>query len=483
MKKQFEERNLTMFMDLYELTMAYGYFKSNRKEEKVAFEVFYRQNPDGGGFAVFAGLNEIIEYLKNIKFRKEDIDYIRTLNLFEEDFFEYLKTFKFTGQLYSLQEGTVMYPNTPIMTIIAPIIEAQIIETAILTQINHQSLIATKARRIKKAAEGRLVCDFGARRAHNIDAAVYGSKAARIGGFDSTATVLAGQMFNMPLFGTHAHSWIMSFPSEFEAFATYAKIYPDACALLVDTYDVLNSGIHNAIRVAKEILIPMGKRLKSIRLDSGDLAYLSKKVRKMLDDAGLNDCKIVVSNSLDEYTISSLLSQGAPIDIFGVGERMITAKSEPVFGAVYKVCAVEKNGEMIPKIKVSENSSKTTNPGLKMLWRIYNEEHQSIADLLTLWEENPDVLENYRFIDPEKPWKRQEYTHCIAKPMLELIIDNGLVVTTLNSIETSRNYLNAQLSNEVWEEEQRFENPHKHYIDFSPKLWELKQNLINEYRA
>ena len=358
--KQSETRNLTMMMDLYEMTMANGYFNDQDKDTRVAFDVFYRSNPDGGGFAIFAGLEQILEYIENLHFDEEDIAYFRSLNIFTEDFLAYLKDFKFSGDIYAFKEGTIMYPNEPIITVVAPLIDAQLIETALLAQVNHQSLIATKTRRIVSAAEGRAVSDFGARRAHNMDAAVYGARAAYIGGAVGTATVLAGQMFDIPVSGTMAHSWVMYYKDEFEAFKHYAENYPDGTVLLVDTYDVIGSGIPNAIRVAKEVLEPMGKRLKGIRIDSGDLAYLSKKIRKMLDDAGLEDCKIVVSNSLDEYTITSILQQGGKIDSFGVGERLITAKSDPVFGAVYKISAVEENGTFAPRIKISENVEKIT---------------------------------------------------------------------------------------------------------------------------
>ncbi|MBO6214568.1 MAG: nicotinate phosphoribosyltransferase, partial [Lachnospiraceae bacterium] len=364
---QFDERNISMMMDLYEMTMANGYFTDVESADRVSFDVFYRKNPDGGGFAIFAGLEQIVEYIENLHFDESDIEYFRSLKLFDEKFLSYLSTYRFHGDIYALPEGTIMYPNEPIITVTAPLIDAQLIETAILAQVNHQSLIATKTQRIVRAAKGRAVSDFGARRAHNMDAAVYGARAAFIGGVVGTATVLAGKQFDIPVSGTMAHSWVMYYDDEYTAFSQYAKKYPDAVVLLVDTYDVLKSGIPNAIRTAKEVLEPMGKRLKGVRLDSGDLAYLSKKVRKMLDEAGLNDCKIIASNSLDEYTISSILEQGGCIDSFGVGERLITAKSDPVFGAVYKIVEVEKKNEILPKIKISETVEKITNPGRKRL--------------------------------------------------------------------------------------------------------------------
>ena len=413
--KQMDTRNLSMVMDLYEMTMANGYFHTADIYDPVTFDVFYRKNPDGGGFAIFAGLEQVLDYLEGLHFGPEDIDYLRSLRLYDEQFLEWLAHFRFTGTVTAMPEGTIVYPNEPLVTINAPLIEAQLVETAILAQINHQSLIATKARRIVQAAKGRAVSDFGARRAHNMDAAVYGARAAYIGGVDSTATVLAGQLFGIPVSGTMAHSWVMYFDDEYTAFKHFAEIYPDQAVLLVDTYNVLTSGVPNAIRVAKEVLEPMGKRLAGIRLDSGDLAYLSKEARRMLDDAGLTDCRIVVSNSLDEYTIRSLLDQGGCIDSFGVGERLITAKSDPVFGGVYKLTAVHHGQACRPKIKLSESFEKITNPGRKKIWRIYDASGHAQADLLTNPDEKPDVRTEYVFIDPEKPWKRSYFSHCTAK--------------------------------------------------------------------
>ncbi len=472
-------KNLSMMMDFYEMTMSNGYFVHQDTDQRVAFDVFYRKNPDDGGFAIFAGLEQIIEYIEELHFDDEDIDYLRSQGIFDEKFLEYLKNFKFTGDIYSFREGTVMYPNEPIMTIVAPLIDAQLIETAILAEINHQSLIATKARRVVKAADGRGVSDFGARRAHNMDAAIYGARACAIGGVNSTATVVAGQMFDIPISGTMAHSWVMYYEDEFTAFKKYAETYPDATVLLVDTYDVLRSGIPNAIRVAHEILEPMGKRLKGIRLDSGDLAYLSIKARKMLDKAGCSDCKIVVSNSLDEFTISSLISQGARIDSFGVGERMITAKSEPVFGAVYKIAGVENaDGTFAPRIKVSENVEKITNPGLKDVYRVYDAEGKAIADIIA---NKGEVLEGrIRYVDPQKPWKVRYFENCTFKSLQELVIEGGRRVTKAVSVKEIAEFVKKQLDNEIWEEEQRFENPHIHYLDMTPKYYELKMNLLEK---
>ena len=435
---QFDKRNISMMMDFYEMTMANGYFTNGGKNTKVAFDVFYRRNPDGGGFAIFAGLEQVIEYVENMNFSAEDIEYFRAQNLFSEDFLMYLSDFHFHGDIYAFPEGTIMYPNEPFMTVIADLIDAQLIETAILAQVNHQSLIATKARRIVRAADGRFVSDFGARRAHNMDAATYGSRAAFIGGVNGTATVSAGKMFNIPVNGTMAHSWVMYFKDEFEAFKRYAEVYPHATVLLVDTYDVVHSGIPNAIRVAKEILEPAGNRLKGVRIDSGDLAYLSKKIRKLLDEAGLNDCKIIASNSLDEFTISSLLSQGAMIDSFGVGERMITAKSEPVFGAVYKIVAVEEDNKFVPRIKVSENIEKITNPGLKQVYRIYDENGHAVADMLAMFDEEIDFRMPFRYVDPIKSWKQRTFANCTGKKLLKLYVRNGKRVENLPSLNAIR---------------------------------------------
>ena len=480
---QFDKRNISMMMDLYEMTMANGYFDGEAKKDLVSFDVFYRKNPDGGGFAIFAGLEQIVEYIENLHFEEEDIEYFKSLNLFDDKFLDYLRDFKFTGDVYAFKEGTVMYPNEPIITVIAPIIDAQLIETAILAQINHQSLIATKARRMVRAANGRSVSDFGARRAHNMDAAVYGARAAYIGGVNGTATVLAGQMFDIPVSGTMAHSWIMYFENEYEAFKKYAMKYPDATVLLIDTYDVLDSGLPNAIRCAKEVLEPMGKRLKGVRIDSGDLAYLSKKVRKVLDEAGLTDCIVVASNSLDEYTVSSLIGQGAKIDSFGIGERLVTAKSEPVFGAVYKLGSVEKDGVIIPKIKVSETVEKITNPGRKKVYRVYNEEGIAEADLIAKDDETVDLSKPYRYIDPIKPWKRRKFVGFSAKELLELVIKEGKRVSPKRSLNEIREYVINQLNNEIWEEEQRFENPHIHYLDMTPAYYEMKMDMLDEVNS
>ena len=480
-KTQNMERNLTMVMDFYELTMSNGYFLDKDKDVRVAFDVFYRKNPDNGGFAIFTGLEQVVEYVQNLHFEEEDIAYLRSRNLFVEEFLEYLADFKFTGDIYAFPEGTIMYPNEPCLTVVAPLIDAQLVETAILLQINHQSLIATKTRRIVHAAGDRGVSDFGARRAHNMDAAVYGARAAYIGGANSTATVLAGQMFGIPISGTMAHSFVMFYRDEFEAFKKYAETYPDATVLLVDTYDVLRSGIPNAIRVAKEVLAPMGKRLKGIRIDSGDLAYLTKKARKMLDKAGLEDCKIIISNSLDEFTITSILGQGGCVDSFGVGERLITAKSEPVFGAVYKISAVEeKPGEFVPRIKISENVEKITNPGRKKVYRIIDEEGRAIADMIAKADEVVDMSRPFRYVDPTKPWKNRYFENCRAIELQKQIIRNGELVYDMPTLDEIAAYVKRQLSEEIWEEEQRFEYPHLHYLDMTPDYYEMKMQLLND---
>ena len=480
---QFDARNIGMVMDLYELTMAGGYFSDRTKAESVTFDLFYRTNPDDGGFAIFAGLEQVVEYIENLSFSKEDVAYLRSLGIFHEDFLSYLEAYRFRGDIYAFPEGTIMYPNEPVLTVVAPPIDAQLIETAILAQVNHQSLIATKAQRIVRSAAGRAVSDFGARRAHNMDAAVYGARAAVIGGAAGTATLLAGQLFRIPVSGTMAHSWVMYYDDEYTAFRKYAEKYPDATVLLIDTFDVLHSGLPNAIRTAREVLEPMGKRLKGVRLDSGDLAYLSKRVRKMLDEAGLEDCKIIVSNSLDEYTIASILRQGGCIDAFGVGERLITAKSDPVFGAVYKMVEVNKQRACIPKIKISETFEKITNPGRKKVYRIYDGQGQAIADLLTGWDETLDLTKPYRYIDPEKPWKKLRFEDCTARELQVPVVRDGKRVSPPTPLSEIQAYVKKQLTEEIWEEEQRFENPHRHYLDMSPAYYAMKMALLDKAKG
>lgn len=480
---QFDKRNLSMMMDFYEMTMSYGYFHQPNRDVRVAFDLFFRSVPDKGGYAIFAGLQHVIEFVENLSFSDADIAYFRKQNLFSEEFLEFLRGFRFRGDIYAMPEGTIIYPNEPLMTIVAPIIDAQLVETAILAQINHQSLVATKASRIVRAAEGRKVADFGARRAHNMDAATYGARAAYIGGIDMTATVSAGQQFNIPISGTMAHSWVMFFEDEYTAFKKYAEIYPQATVLLVDTYDVLHSGIPNAIRIAHEVLAPQGHRLAGVRVDSGDLAYLSKRIRKMLDKAGLEDCKIILSNSLDEFTISSLLLQGARVDSFGVGERLITAKSDPVFGAVYKLVAVEEDGAFQPRIKMSENVEKLTNPGLKDIYRIYDHHGKAVADMIAVQGEQIDLTQPFRYVDPRKPWKNRFFEGGSAVNLRRLYVRDGERVEDLPPLEEIREYVRRQLAEEIWPEEQRFENPHRHYLDMTPDYYELKMGLLEEVRG
>ena len=480
---QFDKRNISMMMDLYELTMANSYYLTEDREKRVAFDVFYRKNPDDGGFAIFAGLEQIVEYITNLHFEKEDIEYLRSLNSFDEGFLDCLADFHFSGDVYAFPEGTIMYPGEPVVTVVAPLIDAQIVETEILAQVNHQSLIATKARRIVRAALGRPVSDFGARRAHNNDAAIYGARACYIGGVNGTATVSAGQYFDIPVGGTMAHSYVMYYNDELQSFRQFAKIYPDNCILLIDTYDVLDSGLPNAIKVFQEMK-EQGIHSKSygIRIDSGDLAYLTKKTRERLDAAGFTDAKIVVSNSLDEYTITSILDQGAKINSFGVGERMITSKSEPVFGAVYKMCAVSNNGVMEPRIKVSETVEKITNPGLKEVYRVFDEHGHAVADIIAKKGETIDMSESYRYVDPEKPWKNRVFEKCEAKPLQTLVVKNGKKVGESKSLSEIRDFVKNQLDNEIWAEEQRFENPHIHYLDMTPEYYEMKMQMLYENR-
>lgn len=477
-----EERNLSMLMDFYELTMSNGYFLGGLKDTVVYFDMFYRKNPDKAGFSITAGLEQLVGFIKGLKFKEDDIEYLRSKDMFSEEFLKYLLKFKFTGDIYAVPEGTPVFPSEPIVTIKAKVIDAQLIETMLLLTINHQSLIATKANRIVRAAKGRTVLEFGARRSQGYDGAVYGARAAYIGGVDGTATAIADKMFKVPASGTMAHSWVQLFENEYKSFKTYAETYPDACILLIDTYNVITSGVPNAIKTAKEILEPAGYRLKGIRIDSGDLTYLSKKVRKMLDEAGLEDCKIVVSNSLDEYIITDLLDQEAQIDAFGVGERMVTAKSDPVFGGVYKLSAVEENGEIVPRIKISENEEKVTNPGYKIVWRLLDRETgKAIADVITLADEVIDDTKTYTIFDSVNIWKKKNISNFYAKKLQVPIFLNGECVYELPSLEQIRDYCKEQVDT-LWEEVKRFTNPHKYYVDLSKKLWFVKQELIAKYR-
>ena len=472
------KRNITLLMDFYELTMSNGYFINNLKDDIAVFDLFYRKNPDDAAYSIFVGLEDIIHYILNLHFDDEDINYLKSLNIFNDNFLNYLRNFKFSGDLYAFKEGSIVYPNVPLVTVVAPLIDCQLLETALLATVNHETLIATKANRIVLASKGRSVSDFGARRAHNIDSALYGAKAAYIGGVNSTATTLAGQLFNIPVSGTMAHSWVMAFDSEYEAFLSYAKLYPSNTILLIDTYDVINSGLKNAIKVAKDYLIPNGYKLKGVRIDSGDLAYLSKKTRKILDENGLNDTIIVASNSLDEYKISSLIEQGAKLDSFGVGENLITSKSDPVFGGVYKLAGIYKNNVLEPKIKISATLEKITNPSFKEVYRLYNEENKAIGDLLTLKDEIID--ENTQIVDPLKPWKKIDLRQFKIKKMHHKIFEKGKLIYEIPSILDTRNYVRYQIDNELWDEEKRFVLPHTHYLDFSKALYDLKIKLIEE---
>ena len=473
--------NYTLLCDFYELTMANGYFQTGMAEQICYFDVFFRTVPDGGGFAIAAGLEQVIEYIENLRFDEEDIGFLRSKGTFSEEFLTYLRGFRFTGDIWAVPEGTPIFPGEPFMTVRAPAIEAQFIETYLLLTLNHQSLIATKSNRIVRAAGGRPVSEFGSRRAQGSDGAVLGARAAYIAGCVGTACTLADQMYGSPAGGTMAHSWVQMFPDEYTAFKTYCQLYPHSATLLVDTYNVLKSGVPNAIRAFKEVLLPQGITKCAIRLDSGDLTYLSRKARKMLDAAGLTECSIVASNSLDEYIIRDLLLQGAQIDSFGVGERLITSKSEPVFGGVYKLSAVEdKEGNIIPKIKVSENPSKITNPHFKKVYRIFeNETGKAMADLICVHDEVIDPSQPLELFDPEATWKRKAVTDFTAVELLVPIFRGGKLVYQSPSITEMRAYCAAQIDLQ-WDEVKRFENPHNYYVDLSQKLWDIKHNLLKE---
>lgn len=476
-------RNLTMLFDFYELTMSNGYFKAGMANQTVYFDVFYRKNPDNGGYAIAAGLEQIIEYVCDLHFDDDDIAYLRSKKLFSEEFLDYLRNFKFTGDMWAIPEGTVIFPGEPILTVKAPAIEAQFIETFILLTFNHQSLIATKASRIVRAANGRAISEFGSRRAHGPDAAILGARAAYIGGVMSTACAISDEVYHVPASGTMAHSWVQMFDTEYEAFKTYCEVYPESATLLVDTYNVLKSGIPNAIKAFKEVLLPKGITKCAIRIDSGDVTYLTKKARKMLDDAGLYDCKIIISNSLDEYLIRDMLLQGAQVDAFGVGERLITAKSDPVFGAVYKLAAVEKEpGVITPKIKLSENAIKITTPHFKKIYRLYsNESAKAEADLICIFDEDIDTTQPLEIFDPEHTWKRRVMEDYTANELSVRIFEKGKLVYELPSLEEIRDRCRVSLGS-IWEEVLRFENPHNYYVDLSERLWQLKHDMIGASR-
>lgn len=473
-----KNENLAMLCDFYEFTMGNGYLQKNLHKKNIYFDIFFRNIPDNGGFAIAAGLQQVIEYINDLHFTKEDIDYFRSKNIFDEDFLQYLADFKFTGDIYAVPEGTCIFPREPIMTIKAPAIEAQILETFLLLAINHQSLIATKANRIVRAAQGRPVLEFGSRRAQGADGAVKGARATYIGGCAGTACTLTDELYHVPAGGTMAHAWVQMFDSEYEAFKAYCEIYPNNAVLLVDTYNTLKSGVPNAIRVFKEMLVPQGIKNFAIRLDSGDISYLSKQARIMLDEAGLTTCKIVASNALDEYLIRDLLMQGAQVDVFGVGERMITSKSAPVFGGVYKLVAIEnEDGTIIPKIKISENITKITNPHFKKVYRLYDKETgKAIADEICLYNETIDNTKPHTIFDPDATWKQKTITNFTVRELQVPIFKNGKCVYESPNIEQIKAYCKSEVDS-LWDEVKRFENPHRYYVDLSKKLWDIKKDL------
>lgn len=473
--------NLTMLCDFYELTMGNGYFEKGYAQRITYFDVFYRQTPDGGGFAIAAGLEQIIQYIQDLHFDPQDIAYLRERRLFCDEFLDYLANFKFTGDIWAVPEGTPIFPREPIITVRAPAIEAQLVETYILLCFNHQSLIATKANRVVRAAEGRTVLEFGSRRAQGADAAILGARAAYIGGCNGTACTIADQLYGVHAGGTMAHAWVQMFDSEYEAFKSYCQIYPTNATLLVDTYNTLKSGVPNAIKAFNEVLKPMGIRKCGIRLDSGDMAYLTREARKMLDAAGWTECQISVSNSLDEHTIQDLLRQGAKIDMFGVGERLITARSEPVFGGVYKLTAVEHDdGTIEPKIKISENVGKITNPHFKKLYRFYGKDNdKAIADYLCVYDEEVDDSASMEIFDPDATWKTKTISNFTAKQLLVPIFQKGKLVYDCPDLEQIRTYCQEQVET-LWDEVKRFDNPHNYYVDLSRKLWDIKYALLKK---
>ena len=473
--------NLTMLCDFYELTMANGYFQTGLKDRICYFDVFYRSVPDKGGFSIAAGLAQVVEYIQGLSFDEEDVAYLRGKGCFSEEFLQYLLHFEFTGDIWAVPEGTPVFPGEPILTVRAPAIQAQFVETFILLTLNHQSLIATKSNRIVRAAEGRPVSEFGSRRAQGADGAILGARASYIAGCASTACTLADQRYGSPASGTMAHSWVQMFPDEYTAFKTYCQLYPNNATLLVDTYNVLKSGVPNAIRAFKEVLLPQGITRCGIRLDSGDLTYLSQKARKMLDDAGLTDCKIFVSNALDEYIIRDLVRQGARIDAFGVGERLITSRSEPVFGGVYKLAAIEDDqGNIIPKIKISENPAKITTPHFKKVYRIFSKDTgKAEADLVCLHDEQFDFSQPLELFDPDATWKKKTFTGIYATELLVPVFQGGKLVYQVPDIQTSRAYCQRQVD-ALWDEVKRFENPHNYYVDLSLRLWSVKEELLRK---
>lgn len=472
--------NMTMLCDFYELTMGNGYFQSGYKDRITYFDVFFRTVPDNGGFAIAAGLEQAVQYIQTLHFDEEDIAYLRGRGIFCEGFLNYLRDFRFTGDIWAVPEGTPIFPREPIMTVRAPAIEAQLVETFLLLTINHQSLIATKANRVVRAAKGRTVLEFGSRRAQGSDGAILGARAAYIGGCAGTACTISDQLYGVYAGGTMAHSWVQMFDSQYEAFKAYCEIYPDNPTLLVDTYNTLKSGVPDAIRAFNEVLKPRGLTKCGIRLDSGDMTYLTKKARKMLDEAGWESCKISVSNALDEYLIQDLLNQGACIDMFGVGERLITARSEPVFGGVYKLTAVEDaDGNILPKIKISENVGKITNPHFKKLYRFFgNDTGKAIADYLCVYDETVDDSKDLEIFDPSATWKRKTVYDFTAKELMVQVFRSGELVYDLPPLKDIQKYCAEQVDT-LWDEVKRFDNPHTYYVDLSQKLWDIKNDLLN----
>lgn len=474
-----ENRNLTLLSDFYEFTMANGYLEEGLQDRITYFDLYFRKVPDNGGFVIVAGLQQFVEYLKNLHFTEEDIEYFKQKEIFSDVFLNYLKNFKFECDVWAMPEGSVAFPNEPLVIVRGPAVQAQLIETMALLTINHQSLIATKANRIVRAAKGRAVMEFGARRAQGADAATLGARAAYIGGVAGTSNTLTDKQYNVPALGTMAHSWVMMFDSELDSFKAYARAYPDDCTLLVDTYDTLKEGIPNAIKTFDDVLKPLGKRPKGVRIDSGDIAYLSKESRKMLDAAGYEDCGIVASNSLDEYTITDLFDQGAKLNSFGVGERLITAKSNPVFGGVYKLVAIEKEGKLVAKIKISENVEKITTPGFKKVYRIYDREsHKANADLICMHSEEINTSEPLEIFHPVHTWKRKTFTNYYVKDLLVPIFENGKCVYELPSLDEIKENCKREV-NTLWEEVKRFEFPHIYFVDLSQKLWDQKERLLH----
>jgi nicotinate phosphoribosyltransferase len=477
------QKNFTMLCDFYELTMGNGYFKCGYGDRTVYFDMFYRKNPDEGGYAIAAGLEQVVEYIQKLRFTEEDIDFLRDKKIFDEGFLAFLKDFRFTGSIWAVPEGTVVFPGEPLMIVKGRAIEAQFIETYVLMQINHQSLIATKASRLARAAKGRAISEFGSRRAQGAEAAILGARAAYIGGCTGTACTISDICYGVPSTGTMAHSWVQMFDDEYTAFKTYCEIYPNNATLLIDTYSVLDSGLPNAIKAFKEVLLPRGITRCGVRIDSGDITYLTQKIRKRLDDEGLTDCKIVVSNSLDEYIIRELIRQGAEVDAFGVGERLITAMSDPVFGGVYKLCAVEDvNGEIVPKIKISENVGKITTPHFKKIYRLRGRDTgKAEADLICLHDETVDDTKPIEIFDPEHTWKRKVLENFKAEELLVPVFKDGELVYSLPSVEEIRTRCKNEIEG-MWDEVKRFNNPHNYYVDLSEKLWNVKNEMINRRR-